>query len=452
MRLIPQSLFGRLTLILLIGLTVAQIVAASLSFYERDQALVYFSDRQLAEHDADLVNLLDRLPTRERNRVAAIRTSPRVRVRLFARHPETPADARPQDHRALRFLHILKTFLPHHEITGYLLRDPVPHADHFLPFDYGYRTRSVFDIRLNSPGWVRFNYLRPLGITEWPYPLIAYLGVLALAILALVLWAVRLATRPLSALANAAEDFGHNLQRDPLPERGPIEVRRAAHAFNGMQSRLKQFLDDRTRLLTAISHDLRTPITRMRLRSELLDDVTLREKFIRDLDEMAAMTGETLDFLRGLDSAESVEPIDLMALLETIQADLAEQGQSVTIEGALTRPIRGRSSLLRRLCENLIQNALRYGQRAEISLRTTGSVVEIVIRDHGPGIPIDRLEKVFEPYYRLDPSRSRERGGTGLGLSIARNIAEIHGGRLYLRNHPKEGLEAVVTLPSNGER
>ena len=451
MRLLPQSLFGRLTLILLIGLTVAQIVAASLSFYERDQALVYFSDRQLAEHDADLVNLLDHLPIGERARVAAVRTSPRVRVTLFAHRPATPNDARPQDHRALRFLEILKTILPHHAIKGYLLRDPVPQPNGLLPFDYGYRTRSVFDIRLRSGGWVRFNYLRPLGITEWPYPLIAYLGVLALAILILVLWAVRLATRPLSALANAAEDLGHNIQREPLTEKGPIEVRRAARAFNDMQERLKQFLDDRTRLLTAISHDLRTPITRMRLRSELLDDPALREKFVRDLDEMAAMTGETLDFLRGLDSGESVQPIDLMALLETIEADLVEQGQSVSIDGSHTRPILGRPSLIRRLCENLIQNALRYGQRAEIRVRSNGPEVEIVIRDHGPGIPIDRLEKVFEPYYRLDPSRSRERGGTGLGLSIARNIAEIHGGHLYLRNHPEKGLEAVVTLPTNGD-
>lgn len=451
MRLIPQSLFGRLTLILLVGITVAQFLAASLSFYERDQALIYFSDRDIAEHDADLVKLLDHLPMNERTRVAAVRTSPRVQVQLFTHRPAIPTNARPQDRRALRFLRILQTLLPHHAISGYLLREPVPHPSQLLPFEYGYRTRSVFDIHLKPSGWVRFNYLRPLAITEWPYPLIAYLGVLALAILILVLWAVRLATRPLTALANAAEDLGRNIQREPMRESGSIEVRRAARAFNDMQARLQQFLEDRTRLLTAISHDLRTPITRMRLRSELLDDPGLREKFVRDLDEMAAMTGETLDFLRGLDAAETVQPIDLTALLETIQADLAEQGLSVNLTGSLTRPVFGRPSLLRRLFENLIQNALRYGQRADIEVRSSGRTIEIAIRDHGPGIPIDRLEKVFEPYYRLDPSRSRERGGTGLGLSIARNIAEIHGGNVYLHNHPQGGLEAVITLPVHSE-
>jgi signal transduction histidine kinase len=446
-RWLPQSLFGRLVLILLAGLIVAQILAASLSFYERDQALVYFTDRQWAERDADLVSLLDRLPPSEQSLVASIRTSPRVRIRLFAHHPPPDPHALPQDSRARRFLRLLEKLLPHHRITGYLLREPVPAADRLFPFEYGYRTRSLFQVRLDPAGWVRFNYLRPLAVTEWPYPLIVYLGVLGVGIILLSLWAVRLATRPLRDLASAAEDLGRNIHRSPMPERGPIEVQRAARAFNGMQNRLSQFIEDRTRLLTAISHDLRTPITRMRLRSELLDDPGLREKFVRDLAEMEAMTRQTLDFLQGLDIAEEEQPIDLSALLETIVADLGEQGLPATLNGSLPHPIPGRPSLLRRLFENLIHNALTYGGRAEIGIHPGDRNVEVRIRDHGPGIPFDRLEKVLEPYYRLDPSRGHVRGGFGLGLSIARNIAETHGGQLVLRNHPDGGLEARVILP-----
>ena len=446
-RWLPQSLFGRLVLILLTGLVVAQILAASLSFYERNQALVYFSDRQWAEQDADLVSRLDRLPPSAQRLVASIRTSPRVKIRLFPHRPPPAPHALPQDRRARRFQQLLRKLLPHHRISGYLLREPVPAADRLFPFEYGYRTRSLFQVQLDPSGWVRFNYLRPLAVTEWPYPLIVYLGVLGVGILLLSLWAVHLATRPLRDLANAAEDLGRNIRRPSMPEKGPIEVRRAARAFNDMQNRLIQFIEGRTRLLTAISHDLRTPITRMRLRSELLDDSGLKAKFIRDLSEMEAMTRQTLDFLQGLDTAEEEQPIDLTALLETIVADLGEQGLTVSLSGSLDPPLPGRPSLLRRLFENLIQNALAYGGGVEIGIHPGDRQVEIRIRDHGPGIPIDRLEKVLEPYYRLDPSRGHERGGFGLGLSIARNIAETHGGRLVLRNHPDGGLEARITLP-----
>ncbi|MDE2139834.1 MAG: hypothetical protein KGJ17_04935 [Gammaproteobacteria bacterium] len=231
-----------------------------------------------------------------------------------------------------------------------------------------------------------------------------------------------------------------------------MEVRHAARAFNEMQTRLVGYIEDRTRLLTAVSHDLKTPITRLRLRAELLEDEKLKAKFIHDLYDMEHMTNATLDFLRGLDVSETPQALDLMALVESVQADAEETGQAVTLSWRVHGAFAGRPQALRRCLENLVSNAVRYGQRAEIGVRDDGGTLTIRVRDAGPGIPEDQLEKVFEPYYRLDDSRSREHGGNGLGLGIARNIAVLHGGTLTLHNHPQGGLEAVLKLPRESSK
>jgi signal transduction histidine kinase len=232
-----------------------------------------------------------------------------------------------------------------------------------------------------------------------------------------------------------------------LPEKGPEEVSRAARAFNTMQARLARYIRDRTRVLAAMSHDLKTPITRLRLRSELLGDPQMKEKFTKDLDEMESMVGATLDFLRGLENRETVKPVDIMALLESLQADLRETGSAVEIEGATVKPYPGEPQALKRCLGNLIENAVKYGQSARVLVDDNDARLEIRIQDRGPGLPPAELEKVFEPFYRVEGSRSRDTGGTGLGLTIARGIAEAHGGRLSLRNREEGGLEATLELP-----
>ncbi len=273
------------------------------------------------------------------------------------------------------------------------------------------------------------------------------LAVLLATVLLLSFVAVRWVTRPLNLLASAADELGRDINRAPLPEDGPAEVGRAAHAFNTMQRRLVRFIDERTRLLTAMSHDLKTPLTRMRLRAEMLEDGALREKFEADLLEMEAMVGETLEFMRGLSGREPAQPVDVMALLESLQADNEAMGRAVALEGRVTRPWRGAPQRLRRCLANLVDNAVLYGQRAEIAVDEGDDRLTIRVRDHGPGMPEAELEKVFEPFYRLEGSRSRATGGTGLGLSIARSIAQAHGGDVRLRNHEQGGLEAILTLP-----
>jgi signal transduction histidine kinase len=196
-----------------------------------------------------------------------------------------------------------------------------------------------------------------------------------------------------------------------------------------------------------VSHDLKTPITRLRLRAELLEDSPLREKFQADLDDMQRMAQASLDFLRGGEESEPVAPVDLNALLDCLREDAEDAGHEVRIHGAARQPLRCRLLALKRCLTNLVDNALKYGQCAEIKVVDRPDRLTLTIQDHGPGIPNAELERVFEPFYRLEGSRSRDTGGTGLGLSIARNIARAHGGELTLRNHPGGGLEAVLELP-----
>jgi signal transduction histidine kinase len=214
-----------------------------------------------------------------------------------------------------------------------------------------------------------------------------------------------------------------------------------------MQQRLARFISDRTRVFTAMSHDLKTPVTRMRLRTELLEDETLRSRFTKDLDEMEAMVTQTLDYMRDASAAEPTQPIDINALLESLQNDYQETGGDVEIGGGKVVPYVGRPLALRRCLMNLLDNALRYGKRATVIIEDSASSLVLRVQDEGPGLPADQLERAFEPFFRGDESRSRSTGGTGLGLGIARNIARAHGGELMLRNRLEGGLEATLTLP-----
>ena len=305
----------------------------------------------------------------------------------------------------------------------------------------------ITQVRLLDGSWVNLDHPRPWSVTDSPNRLLLSLAVLLCSVLLLSFLAVRRLTRPLSVLARAADELGRDLHRPPLPEHGPLEVRAAIAAFNTMQARLRDYIYERTRILTALSHDLRTPITRLRLRAELLGDETLKAKFVHDLQEMESMTGATLAFLRGFEDREPVQSVDLTALLESLQTDCLDMGYDVRLEGRVAGPVMLRPRALRRCLDNLVTNAVRYsGGPVTVAAEGKGQDVVIRVRDTGPGIPETELEKVFEPYYRLEGARSREGGGTGLGLSIARNIAELHGGSLILRNHPDGGLEAVLTL------
>ncbi len=280
---------------------------------------------------------------------------------------------------------------------------------------------------------------------------IAFLVMTILAGL-LSVWAVRRLTAPLRTLAVAAEKLGRDVNADPLPENGPTEVATAAIAFNTMASRIRRFVTDRTLLLTAIGHDLRTPITRLKLRSEFIEDEELQAKFLADLDELEAMVSATLAFGRDSANREPMVPLDLKALLATILDDAVDGRPALAdLVGFASPPpavtIQARSLALKRALANLVGNAIAYGGGVQVTLHPPedGHVV-VLIEDEGPGIAREALERVFEPFVRIETSRNRETGGTGLGLSIARNIVRGQGGDITLSNRASQGLRATVTL------
>lgn len=270
-----------------------------------------------------------------------------------------------------------------------------------------------------------------------------------LAVLLLAAWlGARWLSQPMRRLAAAARELGNNINRPPLPETGTVECREASQVFNQMQERIQLQLQDRDRLVAAVSHDLRTPLTRLRLRAELLDDAETTQEFQRDIAEMEAMIQDTLDYLRGQAQGVPMVRVQLQALLQSVVDDYALAGVQIPLRGE-ARPVQAQPGQLRRCVDNLIANALRYGGGAEVWLEDGPQGVCITVRDHGPGLPDDALHEVMQPFVRMDASRHRHHGGVGLGLSIARDIALRHHGQLRLLNADDGGLCAVLELPHN---
>lgn len=462
----PRSLFGRLVGVLTVGLVLAQGLSAWINWAERDRVLLQAAGLQPAQRVADIVHLLDSLDDSERGRIVSILNAPPLVVTMDRRHlPEdTPRGTSPH---ALMFTAMLRAALGDGRTLNVAARSGPPEGGSAGPpwasrhemmmgrmgnggggsgFGPG-GVQLVTQVQLNDGRWVTFDTQLPRESTSLPSRLLLTLGVLLAVVLVLSFIAMRWLSRPLRTLAEAAEALGKNIHRPPLPEDGPTEVRQAAQAFNTMQSRLVRYIEDRTQVLAAMSHDLKTPLTRLRLRAELLDDDDTRRRFEKDLGEMQAMVTDALAALRGLDGPAESVPVDVMALLESLQADNEEMGRPVEIEGRAEAPLMGDPARLKRCVGNLVENAVVYGQRARVQVEDTPKSLTLRIRDDGPGIPNAMLERVFEPFFRLEGSRSRDTGGTGLGLSIARNIARAAGGEVSLRNSPEGGLEALLLLP-----
>ena len=273
------------------------------------------------------------------------------------------------------------------------------------------------------------------------------MGVMAIIILGVSVWAVRRVTAPLASLATAAERLGHDVNAPPLPETGTIETRQAARAFNDMQTRLRSLIENRTRMLAAISHDLRTPLTLLRLRAETVenharagqDAVHHRRDGFHDRRHAAVRPR------RG--ASEPRRPTDLTALLQSVVDDMSDAGLPVRMQPAEPIVYECRPAALKRAVRNLLDNAVKYGKAGSVAIHTTPKTIEIIIDDEGPGIPEQELSRVLEPFYRLEESRSRETGGVGLGLAIAQSIVQAHGGELTLSNRPTGGLRAKLSLP-----
>jgi signal transduction histidine kinase len=434
-----DSLYLRVAAVLLLGLLAAQWVAERLYDEERERVVAHLVAGPLGHRLSTVADKLDRTLPAEREDLLQVLDSPRIRFSLAdAPPPGSSEGASGQLQARLR------------EVLGAqrqvrVASDTPADPEGLLP-----ATRVYFTLSDGQGVIAAHRYPdNPALLPSRHLPLLTGYF-LAIAVLALL--ALRWAVLPLHRLARAADRLGRDLAGGaPLKENGPREVRQAARAFNTMQSRLASYLNDRLRILAAVSHDLKTPITRLKLRAEMLPEPGQRQKFLRDLEDMETMIAATLDFLRGESRQETGVPLDIDALLSSLADDMGALGGTVKIRGEAERPLLARPQALKRCLANLLDNAVRYGGNigggATVTVEDTPQALTLHIDDHGPGIPETELETLFEPFRRGETSRSRATGGTGLGLAIARNLARAHGGDITLSNRKEGGLRATLTLP-----
>lgn len=450
-----RSMAGRVFLILLVGVLASAALTWWLAFGERQRTFAQVRDARVAELIEQSVLTLDALPATERQShlERARRFGVRYEiVRTLDAAERAQAQPGPVSRGVAERLGTGFTVMPLR-----LAPEACPVPRMRPPPEHGMMAWQqppprggceALAVGLRDGQFLRIAIL-PARSTAPPLPadLPLYIALFLLCIAALVFAVTRMTMLPLRQLANAARELGEDLQRPPLPEQGATEIRQATAAFNAMQARIRQQIQQRTEMLAAITHDLQTPLTRLRLRLEKVSDATLRDKLIEDLAATQAMVREGLLLARSMDNSEPMQPVDLDSLLDSVCSDAADAGEDVQLDGQSRMSVQARPTALRRCLTNLVDNAVKYGGHARVQVEARGKQAVIRVIDGGPGIPEDQQARVFDPFYRLENSRSRETGGTGLGLTIARNIVEQHGGTIKLANRAEGGLEVTVVLP-----
>ncbi|QHE92626.1 HAMP domain-containing protein [Pandoraea fibrosis] len=425
----PRSLFARLALILFLGLALAQALSFWLTMTERNRVTSNMMSVYIESEVASSVALLDHLPPAER-----AQWLPRLARRSYRFElGDGERGGKPDAGLAAQVARVIEDAIG---VSYPLTVNSVPNDP----------DRLQVHLRLTDGS--------PLTIDVFPTPTLPLSGwlpavlMLQLVMIAGCCWlAVRVATRPLSVLADAADALGPDLRAERLNEDGPSEVARAARAFNAMQDRIGSYMTERMQILAAISHDLQTPITRMRLRVDTMDDETSAVRLRQDLREMESLVKEGVTYARTLHGAsEAPCKVDLDALLDSLVCDYVDAGSPVALTGQVGHPIVTRPQALRRIVGNLVDNALKYGNEAQLTVTPHANGIDVVVSDRGPGIPDDMLDAVFAPFVRIETSRNRNTGGTGLGLAIARQLAQAMDATLTLRNRKGGGLEARLLL------
>ncbi|WP_414718419.1 ATP-binding protein [Stutzerimonas nosocomialis] len=393
----------------------------------------------LMEKLAAITRILDSVPPGQRAEIARAASDQTFTTQWVQRHEEAR--------------------LPRLDDPGFqkgaaMLRDllgrPTATVEAYEPSDWPQsRTdgRYALLIELSDGSWVVFSVpTRGWGLDELPRNLIV-LGLVLLSTILVALVATRHLASPLERFAQGARRFGRDFRAPPIPVEGPQEIRQAILAFNAMQAQLQHFLHDRTQMLAAISHDLRAPLTRMRLRGEFIEDAEQQSKLFRDVDEMQAMVNSALDFFRDDARLEPAIPFDLAELLHTVADDFRDAGTGFGLSGPSRFVYVGRPIGIKRMLVNLVDNAIKYGRDPCVRLIVRPNRAEIRVLDRGPGIAPEHQEAVFMPFFRIEGSRNRNTGGVGLGLAAARATVLEHGGTLTLRNRQAGGLEVRVVLP-----
>ncbi|MBB5045015.1 ATP-binding protein [Shinella fusca] len=426
----PATLRARIFLILFVGLAVAYALSFTVLSIER-----YLTAKELMlgtlENDvATSIAVLDQLPAGERPRFVGRLGRGNYQFVLGEGVPGVPDTSRHGAEIAAR----IEAAIGHR----------FPLSLETIPGDVQ-RLQAHLSLSDGSPLTIDIMPRGVMPVADW----LPYVFIVQMALLMLCAWyAVRQATRPLGRLAVAAETLDPNRRGPALDETGPSEVAHAAAAFNAMRERIAHYLEERVQILAAISHDLQTPITRMRLRADMADDTPERDKLVRDLAEIERLVQDGIAYARSAHSSgEKATRIDLSSFIDSIAYDYQDIGKAVQVSGVVSGTVATKPHALRRILANFVDNALKYAGSAEISVvRGDDGRTVIAVLDRGPGIPDDRLEAAMKPFFRLEGSRNRETGGAGLGLAIAQQLAASIGGTVRLCNRPGGGLAAEIVL------
>ncbi len=467
-RFLPDGLAAWALLILISGLVIAEVATLGAILHKRALDARMGGFFHVAERVSSASRALASEPVDQRQALAKALSAPTFVVDVSGRPTAESASA--TDDQIAELESIMQAWLAESGITevdvqrsdgplgGGSIDDPEENTGPVARFlsetrdRYADENAYVVSVKLSDASWINFTLpMAPLP-RLWSTDTVALTALVIGLVLIASIWSLRRLTAPYRVLADAAERLGQDINASGVPERGPRELRAAAHAFNLMQERLKRLLSDRDQLVAAISHDLRTPATRLRLRAEYVADADQRARMLADLDDIEAMTRSVLAFARDSAQPERREPIDAISLLELLCSDMP----NVTLALSPDLPVRlalwAQPVGLRRCIANLIDNAVRYGKRARVSLNMDSGSIRVVVDDDGPGIPSNESEAVFRPFHRLEKSRNRGTGGTGLGLTIARAVARGHGGEVVLTNRQGGGLCAQVILPRTSAR
>jgi signal transduction histidine kinase len=441
---------GRVFATLLLGILITAALTQLLADAERQRVIDEFRDLHSLDRAEQLIMATEIVPVSSRASYLSVANRPGMRLEDIP--DDRPVALAPVNTEFTMALgarlgkdYLLRSMATRPRACERAREQPVLFGMFRMKF---HGTCENLSVRLRDGDELMLSVLPPRSATSvgrTNYSTTIALFMISVAGLAYVV--ARMTTRPLKQLAQAAKNLGNDINHAPLDLTGADEIRQASAAFNAMQARIRQYIFQRTQMLAAITHDLQTPLTRMRLRLEKVADRELQERLIGDLSAMQEMVREGLDLARSMDTTETMQMLDLDSLLDSVCADAVDARQSVTLAGRANMALLGRPMDLRRCLVNLLDNAVKYGKQASVTVDRVNGAARIRIRDDGPGIAMAELARVFEPFYRIESSRSRESGGTGLGLTIARNIAEQHGGSIALANLPEGGLEATLMLP-----
>lgn len=451
-----RTLRVQLVLLIIAALAVAQVISLFLFADERSLAIRAALGFEAAGRAANVVRLIEEAPADLQDSIIRAANSPLVRfelsegsiVTLGSHYDGGLVESRVRTLLGDTYSRDIRVEL--HDINGEImpLANLSPEmTEMHVAMMRGELSAVEMNLSIGISGgqWLNVSTRFERPPIQWPLYSVLTFAISAAVILAAVFWFVmtRL-TGPLRRLASATDRLGRGEDVAPLAVRGPKEVRELTSGFNRMQDRLVRFVDDRTRVLAALGHDLRSPLTAMRVQAEMVDENETRDGLVRSVEEMQSMVEATLTFARGLTGNEPAETIEISQFLADMQADAVAP---FALQQGSSTDIRFRPNAIRRALRNLIENAVRYGSAASVSWESDEESLVITIEDHGPGIPEANIDQVFDPFYRLEESRSLETGGHGLGLSIARSIVRAHGGEVSLKNREQGGLIAKVQLP-----